>query len=277
MRPAQVVRRAADYLERHDVESPVTTAEQLLAHVLGVDRTGLYARDEPLRGAEAMAFGRVLCRRCAGVPVQHLTGTTGFRHLTLIVRPGVFVPRPETEVVVDAALATIGGIDSPVVVDVGTGTGAIALAVKQERPDARVWAIDLAPDAVELARENATRSGLTIDVILGDMLDGLDPQIEGSVDLIVSNPPYIAPEAHGALPREVLADPVEALVGGVAIYADLFRHAATRLRPGGAVVVEIGDEQADVISSTAAHAGAVEVRVGKDLAGGDRVIVATWP
>jgi release factor glutamine methyltransferase len=277
MRPAHIVRRAADYLERHDVESPLPTAEQLLANVLGTDRSGLYTREEPLRGPEAKAFGRALCRRCAGAPTQHVTGTAGFRHLTLTVRPGVFVPRPETELVVDVALAAIAGTKSPVVVDVGTGSGAIALAVKQERPDARVWAVDRSPEAVDLARENATHSGLAIDVSVGDLLEDLDPAIEGIVDLVVSNPPYIEPEAYGSVPPEVRADPVGSVVGGAVVYPELFMSSSTWLRPGGAVVVEIGEEQATTVVSMARDAGAVAVSVHRDLAHRDRVVAASWP
>ncbi len=275
MRPSLVVRRGADYLERHDVDAPLSTAEQLLASVLGTDRTGVYARDEPLRGAEARAFGRALCRRCSGVPTQHLTGETGFRHLTLIVRPGVFVPRPETEIVVDAALDVVHDRSAPVVVDVGTGSGAIALAVKQERLDARVFAVDRAPEAVALARENAARAGLEIEVREGDLLAGLDPI--GPIDLVVSNPPYIEVHEYAALPVEVQADPVESLVGGVGLYAALFEQASTRLRHGGAVVVEIGERQAAAVSRAAKEAGAAGVAVRPDLAGRDRVVVATWP
>ena len=136
MRPALIVRRAADYLSRHDVEGPLPTAEILLAKAIGTDRAGLYTRDEGLSTAEAKRFGRALCRRCVGIPLQHLTGEEGFRHLTLVVKPGVFIPRPETEVLVEHALAAVADIPAPVVVDVGTGTGAIALAIKDERPDA---------------------------------------------------------------------------------------------------------------------------------------------
>ena len=171
MRPALVVRRAADYLSRHDVESPLPTAEILMASVLGTDRAGVYARDDGLSTAEAKRFGRALCQRCVGVPLQHLTGDQPFRRLTLVVRPGVFIPRPETEIVVEHALAAVSRVAAPTVVDVGTGTGAIALTIKDERPDARVLAIDLSPEAVDLARENASRSSLDVEVAQGDLLD----------------------------------------------------------------------------------------------------------
>jgi len=277
MRPSLVVRRAAEYLERHDVEAPLPTAERLLIDVLGTDRVGIYRREEPLRSAEARAFGRALCRRCAGVPTQHLTGEAGFRRLVLTVRPGVFVPRPETEVVVDAVLEVLGSRRHPVVVDVGTGTGAIALAVKQERPDATVWALDRSSEAIELAEENALRTGLEIRLVRSDLLTDLDDAAVGRIDLVVSNPPYIEPHRAGTLPPEVRADPSGALIGGISVYASLFSQAAARLEPGGAVVVEIDERDAAAVSKAAADAGAVGTSVRSDLTGRDRVIVATWP
>jgi release factor glutamine methyltransferase len=253
------------------------TAEHGRHEVLGTDRAGIYRRDEPLRGPEARAFGRALCRRCDGVPTQHLTGETGFRHLTLVVRPGVFVPRPETEVVVEAALESLAGRTSPAVVDIGTGTGAIALAIKQERPDARVWAVDSSSEAVALARLNAGRLGLGVEVLESDMLHGLDADLTGPLDLVVSNPPYIEPGEYDSLPADVRADPVGALVGGVSCYRPLCSQSAVRLRPGGSLVVEIGEHQGDDVSAIARRAGATDVSVRPDLAGRDRVVVATWP
>jgi release factor glutamine methyltransferase len=277
VRPSDVVRRGADYLQRHDVDAPLSTAEQLLASVLGSDRTEVYTREDPLRRGEARAFGRALCRRCSGIPTQHVTGETGFRHLTLIVRPGVFVPRPETETVVDAALDAVRDTRAPVIVDVGTGTGAIALSMKRERPDARVIAVDRSPEALALTEENAARTGLDIEVRASDFLMALDPSSTGPIDLVVSNPPYIEDHEYAALPIEVRADPVEALVGGVEVYATLFEQASTRLREGGVIVVEIGERQASEVGQKAREAGATDVVVLPDLAGRDRVIVATWP
>lgn len=269
-----VVRRAADYLARHEVEAPLATAEVLLARVLGRDRSGLYARDAGLTAAEAKAFGRMLCRRCAGVPLQHLTGEQGFRRLTLVVRPDVFIPRPETEVVVERALMAIEGTKGPVVVDVGTGTGAIALAVKDERPDARVLATDLSPEAVALARENARRLHLAIEVFEGNLLEPLPAALLGDVDLVVGNPPYLRAEDLGSLPREVRAEPPLALVATEDIYGRLFDQARAALRPGGAVVVEIEETQAAAVVVAASAAGFVACEVTTDLAGRDRVVVA---
>jgi release factor glutamine methyltransferase len=271
------VRRATDYLDRHGVDAPRPTAETLLASVLGTDRASIATRDEPLTPSESRAFGRALCRRCSGEPTQHVTGEAGFRRLTLTVRPGVFVPRPETEVVVDRALEAIDAVEGPAVVDVGTGTGAIALAIAQERPDARVWAIDRSPAAVELARHNAVRNGTSIDVLEGDLLAPLDPASTGPLDLVVSNPPYVDPAAVDGLPPEVRADPLDALVGGVEVYEELFRQAAPRLARGSAVVVEIGDDLGAAVRRAALDAGALTAEVFADLAGRDRVVSSWWP
>lgn len=277
MRPALIVRRAADYLSRHDVEGPLPTAEILLAKMLGTDRAGLYTRDEGLSIAEAKRLGRALCQRCVGVPLQHLTGEQGFRRLILVVKPGVFIPRPETEILVEHALATVADVFAPVVVDVGTGTGAVALAIKDERPDARVLAIDVSPEAVALARENAARSNLDVEVVPGDLLDMVPVALRGVVDLVVSNPPYVEKHELADLPREVRADPILALAGGIGVFERLFTQATEVLRPGGAVAVEIGETQGPCICAAASSAGFVTVEVEPDLAGRDRVVTARMP
>ncbi|MDP9330445.1 MAG: peptide chain release factor N(5)-glutamine methyltransferase [Actinomycetota bacterium] len=277
MSPAEVVRRAAGYLDRHGVESPAPTAELLLQSVLGTDRAGLYARREGLSAAEAKLFGRALCRRCVGTPTQHITGEQGFRRLILSVRAGVFVPRPETEVVVEVALGALDRVAEPVVVDVCTGTGAIALALKDECPAARVLASDLSPDAVALARENAHRLGLDVDVRLGDLLDPFPLELRGSIDLVVANPPYVALEDAATLPADVRADPPLALFGDVPLYGRSFAQAALWLRPGGVVVVEIGDMMGAEVTAAAEDAGFLDVRTLPDLAGRDRVVTGQRP
>ena len=195
------------------MESPVPTAERLLSHVLGTDRTGIYSRDG-LTSREAKLFGRALCRRCTGEPLQHVTGEQGFRRLVLRTRRGVFVPRPETEILVEAVLDGLVGAEAPVVVDVATGSGAVALAIKDERPDATVTAIDLSPEAVALARENAAVLGLPITVVEGNLLDPLSPDLRGEVDAVVCNPPYVAVEARDSLPPDVRAEPEIAVNAG---------------------------------------------------------------
>lgn len=272
MTPADVLRRASDYLSRHGVERPRRTAEILLAAVLETDRAGLYARRERLSAREARIFGRAICQRCTGTPLQHLTGDQQFRRLTLEVRPGVFIPRPETEVLVGSALEMVSDLVCPMVVDVGTGTGAVALAIAHERPDARVLATDLSPEAVDLARDNARKLGLAVEVMEGDLLAPLPEELRGSIDLVVSNPPYVTPEEYQDLPAEVRAEPELALLGGVQAYERLAEATASWLRPGGGLALEIGSGQAgEVVARLEPRFD--DVRVLPDLAGRDRIVV----
>ena len=276
MRPTEVLSRATGYLERHGVEPARQTAEVLLMHVLDIDRAGLYARTDGLDAREARMFGRALCQRCAGTPVQHLTGEQAFRGIVLDVRPGVFIPRPETEVLVGTALDQLEGNDAPVVVDVGTGTGAIALAVKDERPDAKVFATDLSPEAVALAGANARRLDLDVTVLEGDLLEPMPEDLRGWVDLVISNPPYIRADEYEDLPPEVRADPPLALLGGPEVYERLASQALRWLADGGSLVVEIGAaEGAEVAEVLRDHLA--DVRIERDLAGRDRVISGRRP
>jgi release factor glutamine methyltransferase len=272
--PTELIRRSAAYLERHGVESPTANAETLLMHVLGTDRAGLYARREGLDEQTARLFGRALCRRCAGTPLQHLTGRQQFLDRTLTVRPGVFVPRPETEVTATVALQTLDGVSAPVVVDVGTGTGAIAVTVAGRRTDAVVSATDVSPDAVALARDNARRLDVRVDVREGDLLAPLDPALRGRVDLIVSNPPYLTEAEYQDLPPAVRRDPYLALVGGIDVHARLAADARGWLRPGGRLVLEIGEAQAAEVGTLLEDAGFGDVSVRQDLNGRDRVVTA---
>jgi release factor glutamine methyltransferase len=276
MRPSEVLARATRYLERHGVPSARANAEVLLMHVLGTDRSGLYARPEGLDAREARMFGRALCQRCAGTPLQHLTGEQAFRRIALEVRPGVFVPRPETEVLVDVALRALRNVDAPVVVDVGAGSGAVALAVKDERPDAKVLATDLSPEAVELVRANAARLGLAVEALEGDLLEPLPAELRGWVDLVISNPPYVSAEEYADLPVEVRAEPALALIGGIDVYERLTGQAVRWLRDGGAVALEIGDGQGPAVADLLRRSFA-DVRVYADLAGRDRVVVGRRP
>lgn len=245
-------------------------------HVLRTNRAGLYARSEGLDAREARMFGRAICQRCTGTPLQHLTGEQVFRRIELEVRPGVFVPRPETEVLVGLALDALDGTEAPVIVDVGTGTGAIALAIKDERPDARVFATDVSPEAVELARANAMRLGLEVTFIEGDLLASLPEELRGWLDLVVSNPPYITPEEYDDLPAEVKADPELALLGGIEVYERLAAEALRWLRDGGVLAVETSASRGDAVADVFG-ASFMDVRVEQDLAGRDRVVLARRP
>jgi release factor glutamine methyltransferase len=269
VRPAEVVSRAADYLARHQVESPRETAEALLEYFLQTDRAGLYARREGLDSRTARLFGRALCQRCHGVPLQYLTGEQQFFDLVLGVAPGVFVPRPETEVLVERALEVLP--DGGTVVDVGTGTGAVALALKRFRPATSVWATDVSEDSVRVARANASRHGLEIEVLSGDLLSPLPTDLRGAVDLVVSNPPYVTLEEYADLPAEVRAEPYEALVGATGVLGRLIEEAPDWLKPGGWLAMEIGATRGEEVGRLMAE-GFEDVEVLNDLAGRDRVI-----
>lgn len=276
MLPVDVLSRATVYLERHGVENARQNAEALLLAILRTDRAGLYTRTTGLDAREARMYGRALCQRCSGTPLQHLTGDQPFRRITVHVRAGVFVPRPETEVLVGRALEAIRGVEAPVVVDVGTGTGAIALSIKHERPDAKVFATDISAEAVELARENAARLGLDVAVVEGDLLVPLPADLRGWVDLVVSNPPYLTREEYVDLPDEVRADPERSLVGGVEVYERLGLEASRWLRDGGVIAVEVdarhGDEVVEALRPRFA-----DLSLSADLTGRDRVVLARRP
>jgi release factor glutamine methyltransferase len=271
-----LIRRGEAYLSRHGVDGARPEAEALLAHLAGTSRSGLYAagRVEP---AVARSYARALCVRGRGTPLQHLIGRQAFFGLDLEVRPGVFVPRPETEVLVEAAVEALTGDEEPRVVDVGTGTGAVALALKHLLPGAEVVAVDRSEEAVDLARDNAARLGLDVSVRRGDLLGPVPAAWRGTVDLIVSNPPYVEAAEYPGLPREVRADPVEALVGGTEVHRRLAGEAGTWLAPGGWLVMEIGERQAAEVVAMLGRAGLAEAEVVRDLAGRDRVVRARLP
>ena len=271
IRPSELLVRATRYLDRHGVESPRETAEVLLMDALGVDRAGLFSRREGVDAATARRLARALSRRCAGTPVQYLTGRQQFLNLTLGVRPGVFIPRPETEGLVLAGLEVILDVPRPVVVDVGTGTGAIALAVKSARSDARVLATDVSEAAIDLARWNADRLGLDLEIMAGDLLSPLPPELRGHVDLVLSNPPYVDPEEFSTLSPEVRAEPAEALIGGMLVHRRLAASAARWLCPGGWLFMEIGADQGTKARSLLERAFR-DVEVLRDLAGRNRVV-----
>ncbi|MBA3727615.1 MAG: peptide chain release factor N(5)-glutamine methyltransferase [Actinobacteria bacterium] len=277
MRPSEVIRRSTDYLERHGVESPRENAEAILAQCLGTDRAGLYARREGLDQTTARRFGRALCRRCSGTPLQYITGEQQFLDLRLTVGRGVFIPRPETEGLVLAALETLEGVPDPVAVDVGTGSGAIALFLKHRRRDAQVFATDTSAEAVDLARSNARRLGLDVDVRVGNILDPIPKALRGRVSLLVSNPPYLAAGEYDSLPPEVRAEPYEALVGGTGVHRSLVLAASEWLAPSGWLVVEIGETQGREVSGAFRRASLQDVEVLPDLASRDRVVRGRLP
>ena len=238
------------------IETPRLDAEVLLAAAMGVDRAALIA--DPEQGVEPEPFRDYVRRRVQREPVAYILGRKGFRRLELAVDPRVLVPRPETEHVVEAALALPHGAR---VVDVGTGSGAIALALKDERPDLRVVATDVSAAALAVARSNAARLGLDVEVVAGDLLEG----VSGPVDAVVSNPPYV--RGGERLAPELAYEPREALYGGPD-GLDVLRRLADAVREVPFVAVEVGAGQA---ADVMALLGASEVV--RDLAGIERVVV----
>ena len=243
------------------VETPRVDAEWLVAHLLGTTRSGLAARlDEEVEGLEPP-----LARREAREPLAYVLGEWGFRRLTLKTDARALVPRPETETLVERALALVEGIEAPRILDVGVGSGAIALALKDERPDARVTGVDVSPDALALARENAELLGLEIELREGD---GAAAAGEGW-DLVAANPPYV--EELEGLQTELRWEPEVALVGR-GEHERLARAAKARF-----VVFEVGDGQARDVAAMLERLGCSEVAVTPDLAGSDRVVEGRLP
>jgi release factor glutamine methyltransferase len=264
-----VLRRASEHLGKTS-ETGRLDAELLLAHTLGRERIELYTDfDRPLSSQELDAYREAVARRARHEPVAYILGEWGFRRLTLNVDRRALIPRPETEIVVERALSHLRGLDAPAVLDVGTGTGAIALAIADEQPGSRVTAIDVSADALALARENAERTGLAIELLEHDAARGLPG---GPYDLVVSNPPYVEPsELEKLMPDVRDYEPHLALVGD-GMPEVVARAALDVLRPGGHVVLEIGEGQAPVTAATLAALGYVDVVTTPDLNGRDRVV-----
>jgi release factor glutamine methyltransferase len=255
----EALRVAERELAAAGIDTPRVDAELLLAHVLGTSRSGVYAKSD----AEVPVTWQVLLgRRAAREPLAYVLGEWGFRRLVLRTDARALVPRPETEVVVERCLELLRGDGAPRVLDVGTGTGAIALAIKDEHPGARVTAVDRSSDAVSLARENAERLALDVEV----REDGPDAAGAGW-DLVVSNPPYVTAEEWDTLQPEIREwEPRDALVGA-GLHAELARIADTRF-----LVLETHECQAHDVAETLTSLGYENVRVTADLAGKPRVV-----
>jgi release factor glutamine methyltransferase len=246
-------------LEAAGCDTPRLDAELLLARALSSSREALFL--DPERGlspAEARAFMGLAARRRSREPVAYILGEKGFRRIVLRVDPRVLVPRPETEFVVEAALSLPEGAR---VVDVGTGSGAIALALKDERPDLEVAGTDVSADALDVARGNAARLGLDVEFVHGDLLAGLE------ADAVVSNPPYVA--AGERLPADVGFEPREALFGGED-GLDVIRRLVAAAERVPFLALEVGAGQAPAVAELMAPR---EIEILRDLAGHERVVV----
>jgi release factor glutamine methyltransferase len=267
---------AREYLEGKGVPAARLDAEYLIAHVLGIPRLALYLdHDRPLEPAEVDRLRELVRRRGRREPLAYVLGSWSFYGLELRCDARALVPRPETEILVERCLALLAGDEAPAVVDVGTGTGAIALALASKLPDAAVTAIDLSAGALALAAENAEANGLAgrVELLEGDLLA---PVAGRSFDLVASNPPYVA--AGDAVDPEVEHyEPALAVYAdddGRAIHERLAGGARALLKPGGHLVIEVGEGQAPWLAEHLAALGYSEVALTRDLRGVDRVVSA---
>jgi release factor glutamine methyltransferase len=258
------------------VASPRVDAELLAAHVLGVRRSGLLMAPDPTDDAVA-AFDALVARRAAREPLQHLLGTAVLGPVEVAVGPGVFVPRPETELLHEWAVAVVADTPEPLVVDLCTGTGALALAVAASRPDARVHAVEVDPDALVWARRNTAGTAVVLhqaDVTDPDALADVPALAPGTVDLVIANPPYV-PEGTEVGP-EVRHDPHRAVFAGddgLAVVRPMVALAARLLRPGGHLGVEHDEGHADAVAAELVEAGFDQVATRDDLTGRPRFAV----
>jgi release factor glutamine methyltransferase len=270
---AEAVREGERLLEDAGIDTAHLDMELLAGKALGLTRTELYLDPaRALSAGEAAALRALVARRARREPLAYVLGEWGFRRLTLKVDRRVLVPRPETELVVERCLELLRGLDAPAVLDVGVGSGAIALAIADEHPAARVTAIDVSEGALEVARENASATGLEITFEQRDVREGL----VGSYDLVVSNPPYVTAEEIEQLEPEVRDwEPRTATVGDD--HTEAIAAAATEvLNPGGWLVLEVGDGRAGAVATVLQELGYEEISTAPDLTGRDRVVGGRW-
>jgi release factor glutamine methyltransferase len=267
---ADVLHTIERRLDDAGCETPRVDAALLVAHVLKTSRSELaLARSRELSEGELERLEVLVARRERREPLAYVLGEWGFRRLTLGVDPRVLVPRPETEIVVERCLARLRGSESPHVLDVGTGSGAIALAIADELPGASVTATDVSEEALAVARANAARAGLAISFVRHDLFAGLP---EGPWDLVVSNPPYVRPDEVASLQQEVREwEPRVALLSEGAT-EEVARRARDVLRPGGALVLEVADGDAERVRGMLEDLGYDDVETTPDLTGRPRVV-----
>ena len=255
-------------------------AELLLCHVLDTNRALLMAHDtDELAEEKAEAFRHLVLRRKADEPLQYLLGTASFMGLELLVTPAVLIPRFDTERLVEKALQLIDTKEAPIMLDVCTGSGAIALALQHYKPKASVYAGDLSGEALNIAAQNNQRCGLQVQFRQGNLLEPF-ADLTGRLDLLASNPPYITTQEMGELPGDVLQEPRLALWGGedgLYFYRKITAAAVTMLKPGGWLIYEIGWMQGEAVQKLLDDAGFVKTEIIKDWQGLDRVVCGQKP
>ncbi len=279
------IRRVLDWtrghFEKQDVDAPRLTAELLLSFTLKTERVRLYMDlDRPLTKEELASYRALIQRRLAGEPTQYLLGQKEFYGRKFVVDPRVLIPRSETELLVEAVLRALPTDQPARVLDLCTGSGCIALTLAAEREHTSVWATDLSPDALAVARLNAEALGVDALVTFfeGDLFGPLPAQ--ATFDVIVSNPPYIARGELAGLQREVQREPRLALDGGptgLELLAAIIDQARARLKPGGLLALELGDDQGAAVQTHLTRAEYRDVRIEKDLARLDRLAFGRAP
>ncbi|MFG6474898.1 peptide chain release factor N(5)-glutamine methyltransferase [Microbacterium sp. P06] len=282
---ADLVRSAVARLGRAGVLDPAVDAELLAAHVLGTSRgavQGASIRGDRVPAAAVAEFEDLVERRCARVPLQHLTGFAPFRHLELAVGPGVFVPRPETEMVAQLAIDALraAASASPIAVDLGTGSGAIALSLATEVPHARVFAAENSVEAFVWTKENAARIGAENLRLAFIDLERAFTDLDGTVSVVVSNPPYVPDAAIPRDPEVRLYDPPAALYGGadgLDVIRTLSRVGLRLAHPGGFIVIEHGEWQGEAIRDILTADGWQAAATHPDLTMRDRATTGLRP
>jgi release factor glutamine methyltransferase len=277
---ADALQRAERALAAAGVPNAVWDAELLVRHVLGCDRASLLANPKrPLSNEESQRLDALVSARGSRRPLQHLTGVQAFWRHEFRVTPDVLIPRPESELLVEATLALVRDCRRPLIVDVGTGSGCLALSIATERPDAELHATDVSPAALDVARENARRLGCAERVTFhqGDLLAPV-ARLAGRIDVVLSNPPYVDPRDAASLPPEVRDyEPATALFpegDACSVYRDLAPQAYAALRKDGAFVVEIGLGMETGVRGILSRAGFRVERVLADMQSIPRALVA---
>jgi len=275
----EVLQSTTGYFHKHNIESPRLNAEHLLAHVLGRKRIELYLEFErELNESELAPLRDLVKRRAAGEPLQHLLGTVEFCGHTFVCDKRAMVPRPETEQLIELLVSNFKSeIAHSRIVDVGTGSGVIALSLAAEFPEAEIVGTDISEDALALARENAERLGLADHARF--LKSNLLENVEGLFDLIAANLPYISTEQRQTLSREVLHDPEVALFGGVGgdeLVRELIAQARSRLRPGGTLALEIGIGQSEALVEALTEKNYRDIWMKNDYSGVTRFLFARY-
>ncbi len=271
------IQLAADFLAKQGCDSARLDAELLLGYVLHMERMQLYVQfDKPLTAAEVDAYRTVIGRRARRIPVSQIIGEREFLSRRFEVTEHVLTPRPETELLVEAVLERMADWEQPKILDIGTGSGAIAISLACQLPEAIVTAVDISPKALAVARRNAAVLGVDVEFLESDLFTAV---ADRQFHCIVSNPPYIPTDQLASLPPEVRYEPQLALDGGadgLTVYRQIVKRAGNYLVSSGSLLLEIGCDQGESVPALLQTAGWNHLETRTDYAGRDRVVVALW-